>query len=116
MATQDRIRLTGLLREPPLRRGFLFGTRQFFESIREPMLGFRRTSCSVSVKLDLRSTEVSSIFRRGIFAEQTMQTIYNTHMFLPAAAPAVTVTPCRLKLENDGRSGKQSALMGRRAG
>jgi len=45
-----------------------------------------------------------------------MQTIYNTHMFAPGAAPAVTVTPCRLKLDSDGRSGNQSALLGRRAG
>jgi hypothetical protein len=66
--------------------------------------------------LDLRSTEVSSIFRCGIFADQTMQTIYNTHMFAPEAAPAVTVSSCRLKLDRDGRSGNPIALLGRRAG
>ena len=64
----------------------------------------------------MRPTEVSSIFKRGIFADHTMQTIYDTHMFAPEATPAVTVAPCRLKLESDGRSGNQSALLGRLAG
>ena len=45
-----------------------------------------------------------------------MQTIYDTHMFAPEAASAVTVTPCRLKLESDRPSGNPSALLGRRAG
>jgi hypothetical protein len=64
----------------------------------------------------LRSTEVSFIFRRGIFADQTMQTSYDIHDFTPAAAPAVEVVPCRPKLSSDRRTGNQSALLGRRAG
>ena len=35
---------------------------------------------------------------------------------VPAAAPAVSATSRRLRLDSYGRSGNQSALLGRRAG